>query len=120
MMTLQSPLLFDERMRSTVVHRRVLVAVRPRLLAETLARALATADVDIVLDAPTGDLDDHFDVAVVLGSLPADTTADVIVCLPTSPDAIEGSVTTASGTQPAPVGDLPGLLETLHRLLSSF
>ncbi len=95
--------------------RRVLVAVQPRLLADTIARAIAAPDVDVIIDLASAE-GGHFDVAVVSGDRNKDVPADAVVRLPTD-GAAEGSITTPSGTEPAAVGDLPRLLEALHRLL---
>lgn len=97
-----------------------MIAVEPRLLADTLARALASSDLQLVIDldsTPTPPEPEMFDVAVITDKLPAGVRADVVVRLGRSPGMAEGSVTTAQGTEPAALRDLPGLLETLDRFL---
>ena len=100
--------------------RRVVVAVEPRLLADALVRALQRADANLMAildsDAERGGAG-PFDVAVIMDELPAGVSAHVVVRLAGVADMTEGSVTTPQGTQPAPVSDFAGLLETLNRLL---
>ena len=93
-----------------------MIAVRPRLLSDTLVRALTRPDLDVVLepDAAAGGL---YDVAVVMGDMPHGISADVVIRLPEDSESQSGSITTMSGTEPASVVDLAGLLETLNRFL---
>jgi hypothetical protein len=98
------------------------IAVEPRLLADTLVRALERSDVEVVvnLDANTGPEEspgDTFDVAVIMDELPTGVRADVVVRLAGTADMAEGSVTTVEGTEAAALRDLTGLLETLNRFL---
>lgn len=100
--------------------RRVVIAVEPRLLADTLVRALERPDVHIVVtldSAPDEAAVQPFDVAVVTDDLPAGVSADVVLRLSGTADMTDGSVTTVDGTQPAALGDLTGLLQTLNRFL---
>ena len=104
----------------TVEVRRVVIAVEPRLLADTLVRALERPDVHIVVTldpAPDEAAVQPFDVAVVTDDLPAGVRADVVLRLSGTADMTDGSVTTVDGTQPAALGDLTGLLQTLNRFL---
>lgn len=94
---------------------RVAIVVEPRLLAETLHRALRRPELDVVIYLDHVGPDDAFDAAVVLGSAPEGMRADVVVTLP---DGLgEGSITTADGTQTVLLGDLAAVVETLHTLL---
>ena len=63
--------------------RRVVIVVEPRLLSETLARALERSDADVTigLDPPIED-DERFDIAIVTGDVPPDLHADVVVRVP--------------------------------------
>ena len=71
--------------------RRLLVAVSPRLLGDTLARALATAtsfEVVVYTEdgvAAPGDANGAFDLAVVSGDLPQGVTVDIVLSLPDTP-----------------------------------
>lgn len=109
---------FDHAMVTTVARRRIAILVEPRLLAETLLLALRRRDVEVVieLDVPPGD-QRVFDVAVVTDGVPPGTAADVVIRLPRANAGDAGSVTTAEGTEPAALGDLAALLETLDRYL---
>lgn len=100
--------------------RRVVIVVEPRLLADTLARALHGSDIEVTLSLATSPGESEtFDVAVVKGAVGQEITADVIVRLP-DPEAAEvGSITTADGTEPAVLNDLASLLETLNRFIRS-
>lgn len=100
--------------------RRVVIAVEPRLLADTLMRALESPDLHIVVTLdppPADDATQLFDVAVVMDELPAGVSAGVVLRLCGTAGMSEGSVTTVDGTQPAALRDLSGLLETLNRFL---
>ena len=104
----------------TVEVRRVVIAVEPRLLADTLVRALERPDVHVVvtLDPPSTEIPAQaFDVAVVTDDLPVGVSAEVVLRLSGAAGMADGSVTTVEGTQPAALGDLIGLLETLNRFL---
>lgn len=105
-------------MEASLLARRVAIAVRPRLLADALVRALDGVDGDIVitLDPPPGSAS-HFDAAVVMGMLPAGLSADTVIRLPATGDSGPGSITTLRGTESAPLADLPALLETLNHYL---
>ena len=99
--------------------RRVVIAVEPRLLADTLMRALERPDVHIVvtLDPPSEPAERPFDVAVVMDELPVGVSAEVVLRLAGTAGMTEGSVTTVEGTEAAALRDLTGLLETLNRFL---
>lgn len=98
--------------------RRVVIVVEPRLLSETLARAVQRPDVDVTigLEPPTADKE-PFDIAVVMGDEPEGLHADVIVRVPGAETDCEGSITTAEGTEPAALGTLAGFLQALDRFL---
>jgi hypothetical protein len=98
--------------------RRVVIVVEPRLLSETLARALQRPDVEVSigLEPPVAG-EERFDVAVVMGDVPPGVNADVVVRVPEG-DGEEGSITTPQGTEPAALGTLPGFLKALERFLS--
>ena len=101
--------------------RRVVIVVEPRLLSETLARAVQQHDVDVTigLDPPVAD-EERFDIAVVSGEVPAGLHADVVVRVPDDSDEDGGSITTAHGTEPAALGTLAGFLKALDRFLGCF
>ena len=97
--------------------RRVVIAVQPSLLAETLRRLLLRPGVDVVL---AEHLDDpvEADVAIVMEDGHSDVNAEVVIRIP-EPAAAGGSITTPHGTQPAQVGDLVVLLEAVNRVVLS-
>ena len=100
--------------------RRVVIAVEPRLLADTIGRTIQRSDLHVVINLDSASAPAHqepFDVAVIMDELPAGVTADVVVRLGPTAEMAEGSVTTPEGTEPAAVRDLAGLLETLNRFL---
>ena len=99
-----------------MVARRVIIAVRPRLLEDTLVRALARPDIEVVVqpDVSTGS---QYDVAVVMDDLPDGVTAQVVIRLPQDTAAEQGSITPPRGTEPASVVDLAGLLQALDDFL---
>lgn len=98
---------------------RVVIAVQPRLLADSLARALRSDGVDVVVWLDTQD-DRLFDMAIIMDSTPQPPDAPVVVRLPSADDATaEGSVTTVDGTQAALLDDLRGLIDTIHRFLGT-
>ena len=110
----------DRQVEAAVGTRRVVIAVEPRLLADTLVRALERSDVHIVvtLDSPPAEPPaEPYDVAVVMDRLPQGISADVILRLAGTEGMTEGSVTTVDGTEAAALRDLTGLLETLNRFL---
>lgn len=92
------------------------IAVAPRLLADTLARALRLPDIEVVVVLGQPLLTGHFDAAIVMGSGAEHVGADVTVTLPTGGQI--GSITTVSGTEPAALDDLDAVVDTLQRLLS--
>lgn len=103
-------------MPATVVARKVIIAVRPRLLEDTLVRALAGPDIEVFVqsDSATGS---QYDIAVVMDDLPDGVTAQVVVRLPEDAAVEQGSITTPRGTQPASMVDLAGLLQALDDFL---
>lgn len=115
-MTVLIPAPFDRAVEVIVGTRRIMVAVNPRLLADTLVRALARPDVEVVLD-PEDDRAGTYDLAVVSSALPPAITAEVVVTLPDPAAGTQGSITTVEGTEPAVLGDLASLLEALNRFL---
>ena len=62
---------------------RVLLAVSPPLLADTLARALADDELEVVIhDAGDDEGHEAFDVGLVTGALPPGVDVAVVVSLP--------------------------------------
>lgn len=123
-MTLTAIRSFYRQVEVKAEMRRVLVSVEPRLLADTLMRALESPQVHVevhlaAMAASERPQLDMFDVAVVMDELPAGVHADVVVRLTGAGELADGSVTTLRGTEAAPVGELPGLLKTLDRIFSS-
>ena len=96
------------------MNRRVVIVVRPRLLAETIGRTIARDDVDIVF-AGDDSLAVEADVAIVTDTLPAGVVADVVVRLPEAPSP---SQTPPSRRESSGVGDLAALVESVHRALA--
>lgn len=76
---------------STPARRRLLVAVSPRLLGDTLARVLAhKSGLEVVLHTDDGQPDGagtprQFDIGIVSGDLPEGISVDVLVRLPNTP-----------------------------------
>ena len=105
--------------QGTVSTVRLAIAVHPRLLADTLARAVRRPFVDVIValdqEVPTG----HFDVAVVTGRAPDGLTADAVIRLAEDPGA--ASPTPVGGGESAVlvVRDLGALLEILDRVLGA-
>ena len=95
----------------------MVIAVQPTLLAETLRRLLQRPGMEIVLVEEPGE-SPSADVVIVMGDEHSDLNAEVVIRIP-EPDLTGGSVTTPHGTQPAGVGDLVVLLETVDRLVLS-
>lgn len=104
-------------METSVVGRRVLIAVQPRLLSDVLGRAVVDAGADLVVEVSAPGAQVHADVAVVMGDLPAHVEAATVIRLPATEDSQTGSVTTACGTEPAALADLATLLQTLNHFL---
>lgn len=97
--------------------RRVVIIVEPRLLADTLSRAVARGPVDVVIAIEGAAVEGPFDLAVVRGEVPAWLTAHTVIRLPETERGVAGSITTPRGTQPAIFGDLTALLQALDRQL---
>jgi hypothetical protein len=102
--------------------RRLLIAVEPRLLADTLARALS-GDYDVlVADIATWHTDpataQHFDAAIVTDEpLPDAVSVDRILVLSApSPSPEVGVLRTGSGDRTVAVGGLPALVAVLDGL----
>ena len=106
----------DGRMEALAIGPRVIIAVQPRLLADTLRRAVINAGADVVIDVDA-QTKVHADVAVVMGETPAHIDADTVIRLPATEDSQTGSITTAKGTEPAALADLAALLQTLNHFL---
>lgn len=104
-------------MEATAVERRIIIAVKPRLLADTLLRALERTGVRIVISVDGTSTQRHYDVAVVMESLPRGVSADAVITLPADGGPGEASVTTAEGTAAAGIADLPALVDTLDHYL---
>ena len=102
--------------------KRLLIAVEPRLLADTLARALG-GDYDVlVADTATWHADlateQHFDAAIVTGEpLPAGVSVDrVLVLAAPSPSPEVGVLRTAAGERTVAIGGLAALVAALDGL----
>lgn len=78
---------------STARRSRVLLAVSPPLLADTLARALADDELEVIIHHDAGHHEGHeaFDVGVVMGALPPGLDVAVVITLPAD-DAGTGPV----------------------------
>lgn len=102
--------------------RRVVVAVRPRLLADVLIRSLAAEDIDVTLyveDARIEVRGQRYDIAIVSGSLPAPLHVDVVVRLPEDAGAAgTGTVETCSGTRAFHFTGPSDLVDLIARLSS--
>jgi len=99
--------------------KRLLIAVEPRLLADTLARALG-GDYDVlVADTATWHADlateQHFDAAIVTDEpLPAGASVDrVLVLAAPSPSPEVGVLRTVAGDRTVAVGGLSALVAAL-------
>ena len=104
--------------------KRLLIAVEPRLLADTLARALA-ADYDVlVADTATWRTDpasaQHFDAAIITEEpLPELASVDrVLVLAAPSPSPEVGVLRTAAGERSVMVGGLAAVVAALDGLES--
>lgn len=107
-------------LEASVIERRVVIDVRPRLLSDALVRALRGVDAAVVVGVePTPGEVRLFDVAVVMDVLPDGFRADTVIQLPDNGGRGAASITTARGTESACVGDLVTLLETVDRYLRS-
>lgn len=98
---------------------RVVVAVRPPMLAEVLSKVLGRPDLEVVV-YPERKLrrTPHFDVAVVTGALPEGLAADIVIRLPedTGPTGL-GAVETSEGGEVVRLRGLPDLVELLDSVL---
>ena len=102
--------------------KRLLIAVEPRLLADTLARALG-GDYDVlVADLATWHADlateQHFDAAIVTDEpLPAGVSVDrTLVLAAPSPSPAVGVLRTAAGERTVAVAGLAALVAALDGL----
>lgn len=99
--------------------RRLLIAVEPRLLADTLARALGGDYEILIADTATWHTDPatarHFDAAIVTEEpLPPDTSVDrVLVLAAPSPSPEVGVLRTVAGERTVAVGGLAALVAAL-------
>jgi hypothetical protein len=103
------------------VSQRLLVAVEPRLLSETLARALG-ADYEVLVADPAtwrelDASDTHFDVAIVTNDrLPDGVSVDRLLVLPSpSPSPDVGVLRTPGGSRTVPVDGLAAIAAALDR-----
>ena len=71
---------------------RLALVVAPRLLGDTLARALRDEGIEVVIVDRAGSVDGPVDVAVVSGDITVSIDAPVIVTLPGDQDAGVGSI----------------------------
>ena len=102
-------------MQTVSVRRRVVIAVSPRLLGDTLARALDRDELGIVVVTEAGSetFRGHADVLIVSDAEPADLGADVVIHLPEGNDM--AVVDAPSGSEQVPIRDLAALLTTVQR-----
>ena len=101
------------------MRRRVALAVSPRLLSDTLSRALARhKDIEVVVCDPADVDAGGFDVILVGGTDVEVEMAEpvVVIRLPDADESGIGSVTTERGRQRVPLADVAGVLEVLERL----
>jgi hypothetical protein len=102
--------------------RRLLIAVEPRLLADTLARAFADDYDVLVADTATWHTDpataQHFTAAIVTAEpLPEQTSVDrVLVLAAPSPSPDVGVLRTVDGERSVAVGGLAALAAALDGL----
>lgn len=99
--------------------KRLLIAVEPRLLADTLARALNGDYEVLIADPATWHADSataqHFDAAIVTDEpLPAGASADrVLVLAAPSPSPEVGVLRTVAGDRTIAVGGLAALVAAI-------
>lgn len=111
-------------MTSNGAAKRLLIAVEPRLLADTLARAMGTNYEVLTADPATWDslsaTPDRFDVAITTTpELPAWATVDRLLVLPApTPSSELGVLRTAAGDRTVSVGGLDAILAALDGLES--
>ncbi len=102
--------------------KRLLIAVEPRLLADSLARALGVDYEVLTADSATLEADhatmQHFDAAIVTTkTLPEWISVDRILVLPTpSPSPEFGVLRTVAGERTVPVGGLDAIVDALDGL----
>lgn len=94
---------------------RLALVVNPRLLGETLARALRAEGLEVVLAADDQTLDDGIDIAIV-SDPPSDwVDVPVIIRLPAPCDGGVGTVTRRGhASQAVPLHDVRSVLATLR------
>jgi len=97
------------------VRRRVVIAVSPRLLGDTLSRALDRDELEIVVMTEKGSesFRGHADVLIVSDAEPADLGAEVVIHLPQGSDV--AVVDAPKGSEQVPIRDLAALLTTVQR-----
>lgn len=99
--------------------KRLLIAVEPRLLADTLARALSGDYEVLIADTATWHTDpataQHFDAAIVTDEpLPEGASADrVLVLAAPSPSPEVGVLRTVAGERTIAVGGLAALIAAI-------
>ena len=102
--------------------KRLLIAVEPRLLADSLARALGVDYEVLTADSATLEADpatrQHFDAAIVtIEPLPEWISVDRILVLPApSPSPDVGVLRTVAGDRTVSVGGLDAILAALDGL----
>lgn len=101
---------------SVATRRRLLIAVSPRLLGDTLARTLATGGGFEVVHYSPEDIDNPsmtgttFDVGVVTGDLPAGVSVGVLVRLPETPTGAGiGRIRTSLGERDVLIEDIAAI-----------
>jgi hypothetical protein len=94
---------------------RVVIAVSPRLLGDTLSRALDRDELEImvVTEGVPESFRGHADVLIVSDAAPADLSADVVIHLPEGNDV--AVVTAPSGSEQVPIDDLSALIAAVQR-----
>ena len=99
---------------ATSARHTVALLVVPRLLRDTLARALAVLDVDLVDRRAALERAEPVDVAIVSRSAAVDIPAWVVVRLPAETDGGVGSVTTRGVRRPVMLDDLAAVLDIVR------
>lgn len=100
---------------------RIVVAVEPLMLADSLIRVLESRGIDVVIDlrgvgSHSHDVvfPDHFDAAVTTGDLPDDIEADLVIRLPGEQGGpIVARLQRGAGRFEVEIADLDACLELL-------
>jgi hypothetical protein len=97
------------------MRRRVVIAVSPRLLGDTLSRALDRDELEIVVVTEKGSesFRGHADVLIVSEPEPAGLAAEVVIHLPQGSEL--AVVDAPRGSERVPIHDLAALLATVQR-----